>query len=123
MLNPTSHPCPVKRSQHLGPHVLLVLIASPHLLDDLLASLLTHTSLLRNDGAKHLVHLPRHIRSITTDVEIGLLLEEFVDLVCVLLQAVLDIDFVGLLAGEGRYELKSIAQDSFGLLRGGSVGA
>lgn len=80
--------------QDLGPDILLILITGSHGLDDLLALLLTNTSLLRDDGGKDVIDLTRHVCRVAADVEVGLLLEELVDLVRPLLQPVLHVDLL-----------------------------
>lgn len=53
------------------------------------------------------------MRRIATDVEVALLLQEVVDELCVLLQQVLDIDFLIRLAGEGVENGELVAEGGF----------
>jgi hypothetical protein len=56
------------------------------------------------------------VRCVATDVEVGLLLEKLVDELGVLLEAVLDVDFLGTVAGEGRDQLEVVAEGFLVLL-------
>ncbi len=94
----------------LRPHILLILIRRPHPLHNLLSLLLAHTPLLRDNRAHHIIDLTRHVRRVAADVQVRLLLEQLVDLVRALLQPVLNVDFVGAVAGEGGDELEGVAE-------------
>jgi hypothetical protein len=88
----------------------LVLIRAPHRLDHILGLLLTNIPILGNNLHKLGVNFSRHMRSVAADVEICLLLQEIVDFLGMLLEAVLDIDFARAVAGEGRDELEFVAE-------------
>jgi hypothetical protein len=65
------------------------------------------------------------VRGVAADVEVGFLLKELVDELGVLLEAVLDVDLFGAVAGEGGDELEIVAEGFLVLLRcvsGGSKG-
>lgn len=95
----------------------LVLIRRPHVLDDLLALGLWDAPLLGNDLAEDGVDLARHVGGVAADVDVGLLLEQLVDVLGSLLEAVLDVDLLGSLAGEGIDHLKLVAENLLGLLQ------
>jgi hypothetical protein len=78
-------------------------------LDHLLALLGGHAPLIGNDVAQNQIDLAGHVRGVTTDVEIGLLLQQLADEFGVLLQAVLDVYLLGSLAGEGGDNLQGVA--------------
>ena len=78
----------------------LVLVCGAHTLDDLLRLGLGHAALLRNDLHQDGVDFAGHVRGVAADVEVRLLEEQLVDLLCLLLQAVLDVDLVGPFPGE-----------------------
>lgn len=94
------------------------MIRTPHTLDNLLRLRLGDAALLSHDLRQHGVDFPRHVRCVTTDVEIGFLLEELVNFFGVFLEAVLDVDFVGAFAGEGGDEGEFVAEGVFVLLVG-----
>jgi hypothetical protein len=95
----------------------LILIRTPHTLDNFLCLRLRDSPLLSHNLCKNRIHLPRHVRRITTDVEIGFLQEQLVDFFGVLLKPVLDVDFLGAFAGEGGNEGEFVAEGFFvGLL-------
>lgn len=102
----------------LRPNIFLVLIRGSHTFHCILTLLLIHTALVGNDLSENIIDLSRHIRGITANVEVRLLLEELVDLLCSLLEAVLDVDFLFLFTGEGGddFELPGAV---FGPLLGG----
>lgn len=79
------------------------------MLDHLLALFSGHTALLSNDVTKDQVHLAGHVSGITTDVEVGLLLQKLTDKRGLLLEAVLNVHLLGTLAGEGGDDLERIA--------------
>ena len=79
----------------LRPDIFLVLIRCPHSLDDLLALCLGDVPVLRDNLAKKCVDFASHVRCVTADVEVCLLLEQLVDLLAVLLQLVLNVDLLG----------------------------
>jgi hypothetical protein len=83
------------------PNILLINPHAPHALDDPLGLLLIHTTLLSNNLGQHFVHLARHVRRIATHVEIALLLQQVVDKFGVLLDKMLDVDFLAGFAREG----------------------
>lgn len=88
------------------PHILLVLIRTPHGLDNLLALLGAQAALLGHDLAQHGADLTRHVSRVTADVEVSLLQEQLVDLGSALLQTLLHVNFLTLFAREGRDQLK-----------------
>ena len=88
----------------------MVLIRSSHALDGLLALLLRYTTLFGDDLGEDVIDFACHVGSITTDVEVCLLLEELVDFFCSLLQSVLDVDFLWSVTGEGGDDLEVIAE-------------
>ena len=69
--------------------------------------------MLRHDFPEDGVYFSSHIGGVTADVEVSLLQEELVDFFGVLLQSVLDVDFVGALAGEGCDKGEFVAKDLF----------
>ena len=103
----------------------LVLIRASHRLHDVLSLLLGDAAVLGNDSGQDRVDLTSHVRCVAADVEVGLLLEELVDELGVLLEAVLDVDLFGAVAREGRDELEVVAEGLLVLLwcvSGGSKG-
>lgn len=99
---PTSTPYNAPHS-HLTPHILLILPTTPHSPNHLLRLLGRNPPFPSDNLHQHGTNLTCHIRRIATDVEIRLVvLYEGVDLLGVLAQAVLDVDFLRLFAGEGR---------------------
>jgi hypothetical protein len=82
------------RIQKLRPNILLISATTPHILDDLLALLEIHAPLRGDKLTQHIVHLPRHVRGITTDVKIRLLGQEVVDELGVLPHQMLYVDFL-----------------------------
>lgn len=72
--------------------------------------------MLGDDSGQDGVDLARHVRGIAADVEVGFLLEELVDELGVLLEAVLDVDLFGAVAGEGGDELEVVAEGFLVLL-------
>jgi hypothetical protein len=69
--------------------------------------------MLGNNLSQNLIDLTRHVRRISTHVEVGLLLKEIVDLRGALAQAVLDVDFLGAGAGEGGDDFEGVAEGGF----------
>lgn len=57
----------------------LILVRSSHAFNNLLGLRLCDATLLSHNLAKCCVDFPSHIRSVTTDVEVSLLLEELID--------------------------------------------
>lgn len=88
----------------------LVLTSRTHSLDNLLTLRLWYTPLLSNNLRQHDIDLSCHVRRITTDVEVCLLLQELVDFLGVFLEAVLDVDFAWPIAREGSDELEFVAE-------------
>jgi hypothetical protein len=68
---------------------------------------------LGDDLPQNFVDLARHVRRISTNVEVGLLLEEVVNLGGAFAQAVLDVDFLGAGAGEGGDDFEGVAEGGF----------
>lgn len=99
--------------EFLRPHVLLVLVGRAHRLDDFLAPRLVHAAVLGNDLAQQCVDLARHVGGVTADVEVGLLLEQPVDFLAVLLELVLHVDLLGAIAREGNVHLEVVAESLF----------
>jgi hypothetical protein len=81
-----------------GVGTYLVLIRCPHILKDVLGSGVVNASLLGQDFLHNGVNFASHIRCVTTDIEIGFLLQEFVNLLGPLLQLLLYVDFLGALS-------------------------
>lgn len=108
-LRTSAHPlCCHTRSSR--PHILLVLIRTPHGLDDLLALLGAQAALLGHDLAQHGADLSRHVSRVTADVEVSLLQEQLVDLSSSLLQTLLHVNFLTLFAREGGDQLEGGAE-------------
>ena len=100
----------------LAPHVLLVLITTPHPFHYRLRLLAANATLLSNDLAEHHVHLSCHICRVTTDIEVCLLLQKIVDKIRLLLQALLNVDLLpGGLTRKRKEQCKRVAK---GLLVG-----
>jgi hypothetical protein len=72
-----------RNADHSRPHILLILVARPHRLDNLLALRLGHFPVLGDELAEQNVDLARHVGRVAADVEVGLLLKELVDLLAV----------------------------------------
>jgi hypothetical protein len=72
----------------------LVLIRGPHILDDLFSLCFRDPTVFGQDLSQHRVDFARHVGSVTTNVEIRLLLQEFVDLPTSLLETVLDVNLL-----------------------------
>lgn len=72
--------------------------------------------MLGNDRCQDCINLARHVRCVAADVEVGFLLEELVDELGVLLEAVLDVDLFGAVAREGGDELEVVAEGFLVLL-------
>lgn len=70
----------------------MVATAAAHVLDHLLAALWTHAAAFGDDLTQYKVDLAGHVGRITTDVEVGLMLEEVADESGLLAQTVLDVD-------------------------------
>lgn len=92
------------------PNILLINPHTPHALDDPLGLLLIHTTLLSNNLGQHLVHLARHMRRVATHVEIALLLQQVVDKFGVLLDKMLDVDFLAGFPREGVEDCEFVAE-------------
>lgn len=92
---------------HLRPNILLILPTTSHSLDDLLPLLSAQPPLLRDDLAQHHAHLSRHITRVAAHVEICFLLQQLVHERGLLFEAMLNVDFLRTLAGEGGEELKA----------------
>lgn len=88
----------------------LVLIRRTHTLHNLLRLRLHNATLLRNNLHQHRIHLTSHVRRIAADVKIRLLLQQLVDFLRLLLQAVLHVDFARSLAGEGGDERELVSE-------------
>lgn len=101
------------------PKTYLVLVGSPHLLDNFLRLGLWDAPFPSNDLDQDSVDLARHMGSVATDIEVRLLFQKLVDLFGALLQSVLDIDLLGIFARECRHELKFVAQILLGFLQRG----
>lgn len=80
------------------------------MLDHLLTLLGGITTLLSNDVTKNQVDLPGHVGCITTDVEVGLLLEKLAHKRGVLLEAVLDVNLLGTLTRESSDDLQLVTE-------------
>lgn len=63
-----------------------------------------------NDLTKNEVDFPGHVSCISTNVEVGLLLEEIADQSGVLAQPVLDIDLLGTFTRKGRDDLQGVTK-------------
>jgi hypothetical protein len=100
----------LQNDSRIGRNTNLVLTSRTHSLDNLLALRLRHTPLLRDNLRQHNIDLPCHVRCITADVEVCLLLQELVNFLGVFLEAVLDVDFAWSFAGESGDELKFVAE-------------
>ena len=94
----------------------LVLVCRPHVLDDLLRLRLREVALLGDDLDEGGVHLARHVGRVAADVDVRPLLEQVVDLLGALLQAVLHVDLLGALPREGRVKLEPVTEDLLVLL-------
>jgi len=103
---------------NLRPNIFLILPITPHTLDDLLPLLSAQPPLLGNDLAQHHAHLSRHITRIAAHVEICFLLKQLVHERGLLLEAVLDVDFLQTRAREGGEELEAGEGFGEGLGRG-----
>lgn len=103
----------------------LVLIRAPHRLHDFLSLLLGNATVLGDNGRQDRIDLARHVRRVAADVEVGFLLEELVDELGILLEAVLDVDLFGAVTREGGNDLEVVAEGFLVLLwcvSGGSKG-
>ena len=101
-----------KKVKHVvsRPDVFLVAAAAPHVLDHLLALFGGETALLRDDLAEDQIHFAGHVGGVATDVECGLLLQEFADELGVFAQSVLDVHLLGRLTREGGDDLQGVAK-------------
>ena len=88
----------------------MVATAATHVLDHLFTALGTHTTALSYDLAQHKVDLTGHVGRVTTDVEVGLVLEEIADESGLLAQTVLDVDLFRRFTREGRDNFQAIAK-------------
>ena len=88
----------------------LVQIAIPQSLHEIVSLLLAQTPLVGNDCAENVVDLPCHVCGITADIDVGTLLDELVDLLCVLGQPVLNVDLLVAVAGESVDHGESITE-------------
>lgn len=96
----------------------LVLVCGPHVLDNLLSLGLGLLPVLSNNLHQHRVNLASHVRSVTADVEIRLLLEQVVDDLPLLLEQVLDIDLLRTVTGECSVHLELVTHSLLIFLRG-----
>jgi hypothetical protein len=94
------------------------LVGAPHALDNLLALLLIHTAVLGDDLSKNLVDFTRHVGRIAADVEVGFLQQKLIDFGRALAQAVLHVDLLVALAGEGGDDFEGVAEGGLVLLLG-----
>jgi hypothetical protein len=101
-----------------GDETYLVLIGSPHILDNLLRLGFGDAPALGNDLSQNIVDFAGHVGSVAADVEEGLLGEQLADLGGSLLEAVLDVDLLGSLAGKGSDQFELVAKSLFVLLFG-----
>jgi len=77
-------------------------------LNHLLATLGGHTALLGDNVSQHQVDLTSHVGSVTTNVEVGLLLQQVADQRSILLQTVLNVDLLATLTREGSDDLEGV---------------
>lgn len=89
----------------------LVLVGSSHVLDNLLTLGLRHATLLGNNLSEERVDFTCHVGGITADVKVGLLLKQLVDLLGPLLKAMLDVNLLRAVTGEGCDQLELVAQN------------
>lgn len=115
--SPAPPTAPDTQSDGSRPHVLLVLVATAHGLDDFLALLQRQAALVGDDLPKHGRDLARHVRRVAADVKVGLLEEQVVDFLGVFLEPVLNVDLLRLFAGEGGDQLEGVAEGGFVSLR------
>jgi len=73
--------------------------------------------MLGNDATHDRVDLTGHVGSITADVKVSLLLKQSVDLCCVLLEPVLDVNLLITFTRECSNELEVVAKILLVLLR------
>jgi hypothetical protein len=73
----------------------LVLICGSHVLDDLFGLCFCDTAVFGQDLSQNGVDFTSHVGGVATDVEVGLLLNEFVNLLAALLETVLDVNLLG----------------------------
>lgn len=90
----------------------------PHVLDNLLGLGQGNVALLGNDLNENRIDLTGHVGCVATDVKVGLLQEELINLRSALLEPVLHIYFVWPVAREGRDEFELVTEGFFALLYG-----
>ena len=78
----------------LRPDVFLIHTTASHALDNLFGFFIIDASLLSDDLTEDLVYLSRHVRSISTNVKVGLLLQEIVDKLAIFFDEVLYINLL-----------------------------
>lgn len=88
----------------------MVAAATPHVLDHLLSLLGGQATLRRDNLAKYKTDFTSHVGSVTTNVKIRLLLKQIADKLCLLTEPVLNIDLLGSLSRECRYEFEVVAE-------------
>ena len=89
-----------KPQAHLRPNVFLVDTTATHALDHLLSLRGIHSSFFGDDLSENIIDFSGHVSSITTDVEVGLLLEQVVDQFAILLDMMLHVNLLGTFSGE-----------------------
>lgn len=80
------------------------------MLDNVLALLWREATLLRNNLAQDDVDFARHVRSVTTDVYVSLLLQQLIDQRGIFAQPVLNVDFLRAFPRECREELERVSE-------------
>ena len=80
------------------------------MLDHLLAPFRAEPTVFGDDMTQDEVDLAGHVSCISTDVEVGLLLEEIADEECLFAQPVLHIDLLGGFTGEGGDDLQGVTK-------------
>lgn len=83
---------------------------APHVFDKFFRLLRGDATLFSQDLAKNSVDLTSHVSGVSTDVEIGLFLQKIVDNVCILAQAMLDIDLLRAFTRKCSEELERISE-------------
>lgn len=107
---------------HSRPNILLIRPTRPHPLNQLLSPLPTlplPPPPLRQNLPQHLTDLPRHMRRITTDIEIGLLTQQVVYEGGLLAEQVLDVYLFWAFAREGVEDAEGGAEEGLVCLRQG----
>lgn len=88
----------------------LVQITTPQSLNQIVTLLLFETALLSENLSEDIVDLTSHAGSISTDVEVGTLLDELVDLLRVLGKSVLNVDLLVTVTRESGNKLESVTK-------------